>query len=267
MLVVKIGGAEGIGIESVCSDVAKLVAAGEQVVVVHGGSALATQLGEDVGYPPRFVTSVSGHSSRYTDKRTLEIFLMATGLLNRQIVAELQRLGVNAAGMSGIDGKTLQAKRKGALRIVENGKRKILRDDYTGSIQTVDPTTLQALLDAGLTPVVAPIALSEAHDPLNVDGDRAAASIAGALKSQDLMILTNVPGLLRAFPDESSRIVNLPASELEDALENVAQGRMKRKVLAAKEALDGGVQRVILCDARVDAPISNGLAGNGTSIQ
>ncbi len=266
MLVVKIGGAEGIGIESVCADVAKLVANGEQVVVVHGGSALATKLGEDLGYPPRFVTSVSGHSSRYTDKRTLEIFLMATGLLNRQIVAELQRLGVNASGMSGIDGKTLQAKRKAAIRIVENGKRKILRDDYTGSIQAVDSTTLQALLDAGLTPVVAPIAISEEQDPLNVDGDRAAASIAGALKSDDLMILTNVPGLLRDFPNEDSRIANLPAAELEDALENIAQGRMKRKVLAAKEALDGGVKRVILSDARVEEPISNGLAGNGTTI-
>ena len=138
MLVVKIGGASGVNIKSIVSDIAIQAASGEKLIVVHGGSELATELGEDLGCPPRFVTSASGHSSRYTDKRTLEIFLMATGLLNRRLVGQLQNLGVNAFGLSGLDGRLLLAERKSTIRIVENGKRKILRDDYTGRIENVN---------------------------------------------------------------------------------------------------------------------------------
>ncbi|HJN41317.1 MAG TPA: [LysW]-aminoadipate kinase, partial [Anaerolineales bacterium] len=78
MFVIKIGGAAGVAPEGITADIAAHVRAGEKLLIVHGGSALATELGEQLGYPPRFVTSVSGHSSRYTDRRTLEIFLMAT---------------------------------------------------------------------------------------------------------------------------------------------------------------------------------------------
>ena len=112
MLVVKIGGASGININSIVADIANQTESGEKLIVVHGGSERATELGEQLGHPPRFVTSASGHISRYTDKRTLEIFLMATGLLNRRLVGQLQRLGINAFGLSGLDGRLFFAERK-----------------------------------------------------------------------------------------------------------------------------------------------------------
>ena len=148
----------------------------------------------------------------------------------------------------------------------ENGKHKILRDDYTGRIQKVNPTTLRALLDSGLTPVIAPVAISTAGEPLNVDADRVAAQLAGALGADRLLILSNVPGLLRNATDENSRIQRLHADELENAIETIAQGRMKRKLISALEALQGGVSQVILADGRVAQPIQRALHGQGTII-
>jgi acetylglutamate/LysW-gamma-L-alpha-aminoadipate kinase len=101
---------------------------------------------------------------------------------------------------------------------------------------------------------------------LNVDADRAAAMVASALKAENLLLLTAVPGLMRNFPDESTLIRQLPQSQLSAASE-AAQGRMKKKVLGAGEAIEGGVHRVIIADGRIKNPISNALDGNGTIIQ
>ncbi len=266
-IVVKLGGTEGVDFSAICQDAATLLSQGARLVLVHGGSAEANALGEAVGYPPRFVTSPSGYTSRYTDRRTLEIFAMAVnGKVNTLLVEQLQMLGVNAFGLSGLDGGVLRAKRKAAIRIVENGKRKILRDDYTGKIEQVNAALLKTLLAAGLVPVVAPLAVSEKGEALNVDADRAAAEIAAALKAETLLLLTAVPGLMRNFPDESSLIPRLAAAELESALD-YAQGRMKKKILGAGEALKGGVGRVVIADGRGEKPISEALQGRGTVIE
>ena len=266
MLIIKVGGGKGIYYDTVCSDLAKLYHRGRSCLLVHGGSHETNILSEKLGHPPRFVTSVSGHTSRYTDRHTLEIFLMATALLNRQLVAHLQSVGVNSAGTSGLDGQLLVADRKSTLRIVENGKRKILRDDNTGRIRQVNPEPLQAMLDCGLTPVVAPVAISPYGEPLNIDGDRAAAQIATALGAEILLILSNVPGLLNDVTDESSCIPHLAAADLENAIKTLAKGRMKRKLIGCSEALQGGVSQVILADGRTSKPIERALQGLGTTI-
>jgi acetylglutamate/LysW-gamma-L-alpha-aminoadipate kinase len=268
MLVIKAGGGEGLDMETVIADVADLIKQGQQVVLVHGGSHETNVISEQLGHPPRFVTSVSGHSSRYTDRETLEIFVMVTaGKINKLIVERLQQLGVNAVGLSGIDGRLLEGTRKDHLRIVEDGKRKILRGEYSGMIEKVNVKLLTLLLDAGYTPVVAPNAISYEGDALNVDGDRAAAAVAAALKAETLLILTNVPGVLRDVKDESSLIPAIPQNQAEDVLERYAEGRMKRKVLGAAEALRDGVQQVIIADGRAAQPVSKALAGQGTVIK
>lgn len=265
-IVVKLGGTEGVDFFAICQDVVGLLEQGHQIVLVHGGSAEANALGETVGYPPRFVTSPSGFTSRYTDRKTLEVFAMAiNGKVNTLLVEQLQGLGVNAFGLSGVDGRMMQAKRKAAIRIIDNGKKKILRDDYTGKIEQINVSLLQTLLNGAYTPVVAPMAVSEKGEALNVDADRAAAEIAAALKADTLLLLTAVPGLLNDFPDESSLIKTLSHSQLDSAI-NIAEGRMKKKILGAQEAVKGGVGQVIIADGRVENPISNALDGNGTVI-
>jgi acetylglutamate/LysW-gamma-L-alpha-aminoadipate kinase len=162
MIVVKMGGAQGVNLGAVCQDVAGLVRQGEEVVFVHGGSNETNELSEKLGLTPRFITTASGFTSRYTDRLTLEVFAMATARINLALVEQLQKAGVNAVGISGADGRLLSARRNEAIKIVENGRRMVIRDDYTGKIEQVNAGLLRALLAAGLTPVVQPLAISEA---------------------------------------------------------------------------------------------------------
>jgi acetylglutamate/LysW-gamma-L-alpha-aminoadipate kinase len=267
IIVVKLGGTEGVDFSAICADAAALLAQGQKLVLVHGGSAEANSLGEALGAPPKFITSPSGYTSRYTDRKTLEIFAMAVnGKVNTLLVEQLQRLGVNALGLSGLDGRLMAATRKDTIQSVENGKRKIIRDDYTGKIESINAALLTSLLGAGYTPVIAPIAVSAVGEALNVDADRAAAMVASALRAATLVLLTAVPGLMRCFPDESTLIQRLSQQKLEEAL-SFAEGRMKKKVLGAQEALQGGVGRVIIADGRVGEPVSKALSGSGTVIE
>jgi acetylglutamate/LysW-gamma-L-alpha-aminoadipate kinase len=266
MITIKIGGASGVNLDAVCADIAELIKTGQQVLIVHGGSAETNEISAQLGHPPRMVTSVSGFTSRYTDRETMEIFAMVTsGKINTLVVERLQKAGVNAFGLSGLDGRVMVAKRKDAIRIVENGKQRMLRDDFTGKLENANGELLQLLLANGLTPVVAPVAISPAGEMLNVDADRAAAILAGAVQSPQLMILTNVPGLMRNFPDESTLIERISQNKLEEAL-SYAEGRMKKKVLGASEALNFGVQEVIFADGRTEHPLIDALAGKGTVI-
>lgn len=267
IIVVKLGGTEGIDYSAICKDVVELLKRGKQLVLVHGGSSEATALGEALGRPPKMITSPSGYTSRYTDRNTLEVFLMAVnGKVNSFLTEQLQMLGINAFGLCGLDGRILQAIRKESIQSVENGKRFIIRDDFTGKIVNVNRELLYLLMAADCLPVIAPVAVSEKGEALNVDGDRAAAMIAASLKAETLVLLTAVPGLMKNFPDESTLIQVLSKSQIAAAFE-VAQGRMKKKILSAEEALKGGVSRVIIADGRIQNPIINALGGKGTVIQ
>ena len=139
MIVVKIGGGEGIDLESVCADSAELFRNGQRMVMLHGGNYEANQVATQLGHPPQFVTSIAGFVSRRTDRRTLEIMEMVyAGKINKSIVERLQAHGANAVGLSGIDGRLLEGKRKDTLKIIEDGRRLVLRDDFTGTVQTVN---------------------------------------------------------------------------------------------------------------------------------
>ena len=268
MIVVKAGGNHGLDMEAICDDIAKLVQQGERVIVVHGGSHEADVISEKLGHSPRFVTSVSGFVSRYTDRETLEILVMVVaGRINKSLVERLQSLGVNALGLSGQDGRLIEARRKSALKIVENGKRRVLRGDHSGRIERVNGGLLRTLLSAGYTPVIAPLAIASDGTALNVDGDRVAGAIASALEASTLVMLTNVPGVMRCFPDESTVISRIPAEEAEDHLRRYAKGRMKKKLLGAIEALNGGVKRIVIADGRRSQPLAWALKGEGTVIE
>ena len=267
MLVVKVGGGEGIPIDAVCQDVRDLTQQGERVILVHGASHETNVLSEALGKPPRFVTSVSGMQSRYTDRETLMLFTMAyVGKLNKLFVERLQQLGINAVGLCGADGRSMEGTRKAAIKVVEGGKRRVLRDDFTGRVEQVNTHLLALLLDHGYTPVLCPPALSYDSEIINVDGDRAAAVVAVACKAETLVILSNVPGLLRDIDDTDSLVRSVGQDQLDEAMD-IAQGRMKKKVMGAREALEGGVSKVILGDARLEQPIRRALDECGTVLR
>lgn len=264
LIVVKIGGAAGVDAEAVCADISAITRTGLGVIVVHGTSAAADALAARVGLVVQHLVSPSGHVSRYTNPEMLPIYVAAAaGQANKDLVSRLQRLGCNAIGLSGMDGRLLLAERKAALRVVENGRQRVVRDDYSGRLVSANGRLLRMLLDFGYVPVVAPLALGTGGEPLNVDGDRVAALLAGTLGASALVILSNVPGLLASYPDEHTLVRHVPWDTLGVA-ELMAQGRMKKKLLAAREAWSAGVQRVILADARVPQPLQAALAGEGT---
>ncbi len=266
LLVVKIGGGAGINWEAVCDDIAELQKS-HQVVLIHGGSHQTNEVAEALGHPAKFITSPSGYTSRLTDRRTLEIFQMVyCGLINKQVVERLQRRGVNAIGLSGVDGGLWKGPRKKALKAVENGRKRVVRDSYTGKVEEVNVPLLHSLIEQGYLPVLTPPALSFDNEAINVDGDRAAAATAAALQAEQLFILSNVPGLLTHWPDEQSLLSSCRLSEIDGLIETTAKGRMRIKLLGAKEALQAGVKRVIIGDARRERPIQVALEGAGTEM-
>ncbi len=263
LLVVKIGGGAAVATANILDELTLSIKAGQRVVLLHGGSDLTNKLSQGLGYPVRMVTSPGGMTSRYTDSETLRIYAMATaGQINTELVALLQQRGVNALGLAGVDGRLLLARRKSIVRsVTPEGRVQILRDDYTGQIEHVNDALLRQLLDAGYTPVIAPLALSQEGERLNVDGDRAAAAVAAALGADALVIMTNVPGLLSNPEDHATLIHAIPADQLTDYLE-YAQGRMRKKLLGAREALQGGVPRVYIGSTS----LLSVLEGAGTTI-
>jgi len=180
MITIKIGGSVVDNLHpSTISDIKK-VAKQEGIVLVHGGGKEVTKVTEELGKEPKFVVSPGGIKSRYTDKETAEIFTMVmSGRINKTIVLMLQKNGINAVGLSGVDGRVIQAERKKKLVIVnEKGRKQVIDGGYTGKITNVNANFIKSLLDQGYTPVISPIAISEEFDFLNVDGDRAAAYVA-----------------------------------------------------------------------------------------
>jgi [amino group carrier protein]-L-2-aminoadipate 6-kinase len=268
MLVIKLGGSRGIDTEAFVADLAAVVKGGEQVVFVHGGNKELDDLCERLGIPVRQVTSATGQVSRFTDAETMDAFLMAyAGRINKRLVEKLQSLGVNAVGLTAMDGRIASGRRKASIRILEDGKPKVLHGDYAGSIETIDPTLPRLLAENGYLPVLTPPAISTDGEAINVDGDKLAMELAVALGAEALLIFSNTPGLLADVNDEASLVRAISfAGETDDAALAMAQGRMKKKVLSAFNALKGGVGRVVFADARVAEPVQRALRGEGTVI-
>ena len=269
MMVIKVGGGAGIDLDSVAGDVAELWREGRRLVLVHGGSHLTNELAAALGHEPQFIHSPSGYTSRYTDRRTLEIFEMVyCGQVNKGLVERLQARGTNAIGLSGLDGGLWQGPRKEAIRaLLQDGRQRIVHDSLTGRVERVNVALLNGLLDDGYLPVLTPPALSFDGQAINVDGDRAAAATAVALGASNFIILSNIPGVLARFPDEESLIPAIAAADLPRVSEEAARGRMRVKLLAAQEALAGGVDCVVIGDARGANAIPQALQGVGTVIR
>jgi acetylglutamate/LysW-gamma-L-alpha-aminoadipate kinase len=281
-VVIKIGGARAVDPEGAIADVASLVkgetgqqtdtesgAGPYEVVVTHGGSTAVDDTLERLGMDPEYVETPSGVVGRFTDEDTMDVFEMVMpGLLNTELVASLQSVGVDAVGLSGVDGKLLHGPRKSAVRVVEDGRKKIRRGDHSGSLKKVNGDLLRSLLDDGYTPVVSP-PMAGADDgevtPVNTDADRSAAAIAGELDGT-LVLLTDVPGILEDPDDRDTLIREVETPDDWDRMESAAEGFMSRKVMAIREALAAGANEVVVADANLERPIATALEGDGTHV-
>ena len=263
MIVVKIGGSVVDGLHSTAlSDIKRLVKK-DRLVLIHGGGKEVTNIATKLRKEQKFIISPSGVKSRYTDKETAEIYTMVmSGKINKAIVGMLLHEGIKAVGIAGIDGSLLKAERKKKLLIInEKGRKMAIDGGYTGKICAVDPSLINTLLNAEYVPVVSPVALSEEYDALNVDGDRAAAYVAGGLKASKILFVTNVSGLIL----NDNLVTNMTIDQAKIALPKIGYG-MEKKIIACTEAIEMGVKESIIASGQVENPISSAIEHNNCTV-
>ncbi|MCK4368821.1 MAG: acetylglutamate kinase [Dehalococcoidales bacterium] len=255
VIVVKLGGATLGSHDTTIKDIVELQQQGKSLVVVHGGGKLITDWLEKQGIATRFV-----HGERVTDEATLEVVIsVLAGLVNKEIVAEINALGGMAIGISGVDGAFIQ----GRIKEKELG--------YLGEVVEVNPAPLEALLKSGYIPIIAPVSLhagkpEKAPPVLNINADAVAGEIAAAIGAERLIFLTDVVGvcdqsgnlLPRLSPDEAEALVT----------SGVASGGMIPKIKACLKALSGTSTACII-DGRQQHALLNEIEGRGggTTIQ
>jgi len=232
--VVKIGGATLGSHDTAIEDIVELQKQGKPVLVVHGGGKVITEWLEKQGVSTTFV-----RGERVTDQPTLEVATaVLAGLVNKDIVAAINGQGGRAAGISGVDGAVIRGK------IAEKEK------GYVGAVAEVNTALLEALLEAGFIPVIAPIGLNSGDRPddepptLNYNADVVAGEIAAAVGAESLVFLTDVEGV----SDGSGKLLQkLSAAEAEALLASgVASGGMIPKIRACLKALSNGSKTCII---------------------
>ncbi|MCF7845789.1 MAG: [LysW]-aminoadipate kinase [Candidatus Peribacteraceae bacterium] len=263
LLVLKFGGGEGIDLESLSKNVAKLQNSDTKIVVVVGANAELSRVQKERGIEPKMITSERGEKSRWTDEATLGLLKEVYGDTAEKVADEINKSGGTALGQIASQDNLVIAKQHGRMRIVEDGKVKVVDGDLTGSIEKVAAEKISKILDSKKILVLAPPAATEAGAEVNVDGDKIAAKVAVELKTDKLIFFANTPGLLENVADESSLIREIPIAQADE----FAVGRMKKKILSAKRAIEAGVGEVIFADGRLaENPIDAALSGNGTRV-
>lgn len=260
----KIGGSVIDGVNpTIVDDIKGAQEFGTSIVLVHGGGDQVTEIAEKMGKKQEFITSPEGIRSRYTDRETAQIFTMVmSGLLAKQIVQILEKRGIQSVSLTGVDGMLLKAQRKKKLIVVdERGRKVAIEGGFTGKISEVNTKLLEMLLSSGIVPIVSPVAVGEEFELLNVDGDRACSHIAGALKAQDAIFLTDTEGLIL----DDVVVRKMKTEEARKALPRIGAG-MDKKVIAAVEAVEMGADKSIIASGLKEHPLESAQAGNGTVI-
>ncbi len=231
----------------VMRDMTLLQFVGIKVVLVHGGGPEISQTLQRMGIASRFVGGL-----RYTDEETAEVVRMVlAGKVNKGLVHLLGELGARAAGLSGIDGRMLLCSKESE----ELG--------FVGKIDAVDTDIIVKTLEAGYLPVISSVGFDDDGNIYNVNADTAASAIAGALKAESLILMTDVRGLLRRKDDEDSLIKKVFVSDIPSLVkEGVISGGMIPKIHCCRDAIRNGVGRVFITDGRVKHSILLELLSN-----
>lgn len=226
--------------ETVIEDIVLMKLVGFKPVVVHGGGKEISSMLTNLGIESKFVNGL-----RVTDEKTVDVVEMVlAGKVNKSIVQLIQNHDINAVGITGKDGKTLKVK-------------KVLSDGhdigYVGEITKVDTKLINSLLDNDFVPVIAPIGTDEQGLTYNINADYAASAIAGALKAEKLIFLTDVEGVLKDVRDKESLISKMTIEDVEVyKQQGIISGGMIPKVDCCVEGLHLGVKNVHILDGRVE---------------
>ena len=226
--------------QAVMRDMVLLNLVGVRVVLVHGGGPEISSMLTKIGKKSEFVNGL-----RVTDEETIDIVQMVlAGKVNKDLVALINQAGGNAIGLSGIDGKMIQATCKDEAL------------GYVGEINYVDPQPINDMLDRGYIPVISTVGCDKKGNTYNVNADTAAAKIAAALNAETLISMSDIPGLLRDVNDPESLISAVDIEDIPALVEEgVISGGMIPKVECCTDALKDGVRKVFIIDGRVEHSI------------
>ena len=269
IMVIKVGGHAMVSpmiMDEIIQDIVLLRFVGIHPVLVHGGGPEITEKMQRMGKKPEFVGGL-----RITDDETLEIARMVlVGNINTRIVSLIGQHGGKGIGLSGKDGKMIIAKKKPAQRVVIEGVEQHVDIGWVGETEIINPEIINIVTKEGYIPVISPIAMDAAGNALNINADTVAGDIAAALNAKKLILMTDVPGLLRDIKDESTRISRVTVEDVETLIdEGVISGGMTPKMRSAAAATISGVERVHIIDGSVSHSILLELftdAGIGTMV-
>jgi acetylglutamate/LysW-gamma-L-alpha-aminoadipate kinase len=263
MIIVKIGGGKEINLEGVVRDLAGVK---DRFIIVHGANAIRDVIASKMGYPTKTVTSVSGYTSVLSDENAIDAIMMGyAGIQNKRLVELCQHHGVNAVGLSGIDGKLVQGTRNKGIRVRQNEKTIMMRD-FSGKPKSINQGLITLLLDHGYVPVICIPIIDENNFAINSENDDIVSVLQEALQAETIIQLIEAPGFMNDLKDETSLVRQISKTELE-MRESQVEGRMKRKMLALRRLMDNGAGQVIITDGRVEHPIQDALSGKGTLIR
>ncbi len=263
MVIIKIGGGKNINIEAIAKNINRL--SGPKIIV-HGANYFRDELAEKLGIQKKVVTSVSGYSSVFSDDSLIDLQLMAyAGLRNKRIVELLNSNGLNAIGLTGMDGRLIVGKRNKGIRVRENGKLKIIRDN-SGKPKEVNKELLNSFIEHNLLPVLTVPIADENGKAINSENDDIVALLNEAFKPEMIVQFIEAPGLLEDANNEDSLITSLTKNDL-ILWEEKAEGRIKRKIHALNKLFVSNSPKVMIADGRAENPIDLVLNNRGTIIQ
>ncbi len=248
IMVLKVGGHAMVDpglMEDIVQDVVLLRYVGIHPIIVHGGGPEITEKMEVMGKKSEFVAGL-----RITDDETMEIARMVlVGNINTRIVSAIGTYGGKGLGLSGKDGRLIMAKKKALQRVTVEGREHDVDLGWVGDVEVINPEILVIAAGKGYIPVVAPIAMDEQGNSLNINADTVAGDIAAAMKAKKLILMTDVPGVLRDPAKESTRISRIQLEHIEDMIgDGTIAGGMIPKVLSAAGAVEKGVDKVHIID-------------------
>lgn len=260
MYIVKIGGGADLNLAGIVRGLARI---GEPMIIVHGANAVRDDLAERLRLPKKVITSVSGYPSVYSDESAIDLLMMSyAGLRNKRLVELCQRNGLNAVGLTGLDGGVVRARRNSGIRVEENGRRRLVRD-LSGKPLSINRDLLDLLLDRDYVPVLTVPLLDEAGCAVNSENDEIVRLLQQTFGAETVLQFIGAPGLLKNPTDPTSVIHRLDARGCE-ALESGLDGRIRRKLHALHKLLNGNRVRVFIGDGRGPDPVDELLNGGGT---
>jgi acetylglutamate kinase len=251
VMVVKVGGHAMVDpqvMSDIIQDIVLLRFVGIHPVIVHGGGPEITEKMERMGKKSEFVGGL-----RITDDETMEIARMVlVGNINTRIVSLIGKHGGKGVGLSGKDGKMILAKKKGTQRILIEDVEHDVDLGWVGDTEIIDPEIINIVIANDYIPVISPIAMDSEGNALNINADTVAGDLADALNAKKLILMTDVPGVLRDQTDISTRISRIGVDEVEQLIEDgILGGGMIPKMRSAKASVEGGVERVHIIDGSI----------------